>query len=260
MNAALQPKHPRWSNAAAALLAGLAVLATVGALANWLARRPAWDLSRVVVQGDVQHNSEATLRANVLPRLNGNFFSLDLQAAKSAFEQAPWVRKAVVRRAFPNRLIVRLSEHVPAAIMGAEGDSRLVNSFGEVFVANAAEINASLPRFIGDEAQSARMLRAYSALQSPLKLLDASVEELTLRSNGSWLAELDTGASLELGRGEADELARRVTQFASSLGAAAAQVSRKPSDLEAADLRYPQGYALQLRGIRTQPPTASARP
>jgi cell division protein FtsQ len=261
MNAAALPStHPRWTSAAAGLLAGAALLALVGAAAHWAMRRPVWDFSRVQIAGDVQHNSEATLRANVLPRLSGNFFSLDLQAAKTAFEQAPWVRRAVVRRTFPNRLLVHLSEHVPVAIIGAEGDSRLVNSFGEVFVANAAEITADLPRFVGDESQSARMLKLYQTASEPLKLLELAIDELQLRSNGSWVAELDSGATLELGRGEPQEIAQRVAQFTSSLSTAAAQVGRKASDLEAADLRYPQGYALQLRGIKTQSSPVNATP
>ena len=35
---------------------------------------------------------------DALPRLSGNFFSVDLQAGRKAFESVPWVRRAVVRR------------------------------------------------------------------------------------------------------------------------------------------------------------------
>jgi len=53
----------------------------------------------------------------------------------------------VVRRDFPNRLRVELEEHQAVAYWGAEGDSRLLNSFGEVFDANVVEVEQEgLPR------------------------------------------------------------------------------------------------------------------
>jgi cell division protein FtsQ len=50
-------------------------------------------LGGITVQGDVTHNNAVTLRANVAPRLAGNFFTVDLGAARAAFESVPWVRR-----------------------------------------------------------------------------------------------------------------------------------------------------------------------
>jgi len=45
---------------------------------------------------------------------------------------------AVVRRQFPNRLSVVLQEHQAVAYWGAERESLLINSYGEVFEANSS--------------------------------------------------------------------------------------------------------------------------
>ncbi len=96
----------RLMNATAALLAGLGVLAIGAVLALWMARQPVFALRSIRVEGDVARNTAATIRANAMPRLAGNFFSLDLKAAREAFESVPWVRHAVVQRIWPNRLAV----------------------------------------------------------------------------------------------------------------------------------------------------------
>ena len=122
-----------------------------------------------------------TLRANVAPRLSGTFFTMDLTAARLAFEAVPWVRQAVVRREFPNRLKVRLQEHQAVAYWGAEGESRLVNNFGEVFEANLGEVEPeTLPRLMGPNGQAAQVLAMYQTLQPMFDDMDMALEQLEL--------------------------------------------------------------------------------
>ena len=74
-------------------------------------RLPAFGLRGITVTGDVAYNNAVTVRANVAPRLSGNFFTLDLASAREVFETLPWVQHAVVQREFPNRLRVVLRTH-----------------------------------------------------------------------------------------------------------------------------------------------------
>ena len=134
---------------ASVLFVGLA-LGVLAAGAWWVLRYPGFAVSRIVVQGDLVHNNAVTLRANVAPQLAGNFFTVDLRAARAAFEQVPWVRRAQVQRVFPGVLQVHLQEHEAVAYWGAEGGSTLVNTQGEVFEANVGDIEQeSLPRLQG---------------------------------------------------------------------------------------------------------------
>jgi cell division protein FtsQ len=230
----------------------LAVMA-LAALGLWASRHPAFAIRGITVSGDVTHNNAPTLRANVAPHLSGTFFTLDLNRARAAFEAVPWVRQAVVRRDFPNRLRVQLQEHRAVAYWGPEGESRLVNSFGEVFDANLGEVEQeALPRLQGPEAQSAQILAAYQALQPLFESLDMPLEQLELSGRGSWRARLDTGAVIELGAGSLPEVQARSQRFLQTLTQVSARYGRKPEALETADLRHQDGYALRLRGVSTQ--------
>jgi cell division protein FtsQ len=247
------PADVRLMNTAATALFAVAIVALLAAGGWWALRHPIFALAGITVEGDVGHNSVATLRANVAPRLTGNFFTVNLVAARAAFETAPWVRRAVVRREFPNRLRVRLQEHKAVALWGSDnGDGRLVNDFGEIFEANVGDVEADdLPRLAGPDAQSAEVLAMYQALKLLFEPLDLAVQRLALTARGSWEVELDNDAVVELGRGSTQDVMARTQRFVQTLNQVTSRYARTPEALVSADLRHADGYALRLRGVGT---------
>ena len=246
------PQDIRMMNALSLVFGLVFALMMLALLTAWLLRQPRFSLSAISVQGDVKHNNAVTLRANVAPRLTGNFFTVDLAHTRAVFESVPWVRKAVVQRQFPDRLKVVLQEHQAIAYWGAEGDSRLLNSFGEVFEANQGEVDSEeLPQLNGPQGQALLVLQAYRMLAPLFEKLDAVLERLELTGQGSWRARLDSGAVLELGHGSLDDIQVRAQRFVATLSQVASRFGR---DMESADLRYGNGYALKLRGVTTVHP------
>jgi cell division protein FtsQ len=245
------PVDVRLMNITATVLFAACALLLAAALGWWALRHPAFAIGGIVVQGDVSHNSAATLRANVAPRLAGNFFTVDLHQARAAFETVPWVRQAVVRRQFPNKLRVQLQEHRPEALWGADSESRLVNTFGEVFEANPGDVEEDMPRLVGPDGSAAQVLAMYRGLKPLLQRLDLGIEELVLTGRGGWTLHLDSGATVELGRGTTEEVLARSQRFAQTLTQVMAKYGRRPEALVTADLRHTDGYAVKLRGVST---------
>ena len=170
------------------------LLAAVGALVAgvlWLMRSPLFPIRGIQLDGDLLRNNVPTIRANAAPRLAGNFFSVDLQQGRKAFESVPWVRRAVVRRVWPDRLAVRLEEHRAAALWVAQGEQnsgadRLVNSHGEVFDANVGDVeDDGLPKLEGPEGSAAQMLAMVRRVQPALSRLNMDIERLHLLQNAS---------------------------------------------------------------------------
>ncbi len=246
------PLDVRLMNGTASVL--FVVLAVLGlaAVLWWGIRHPMFSIVAIQVHGDLTHNNAVTLRANVTHRLSGNLFTLDLGSARQAFEAVPWVRSAVVRREFPNRLNVQLYEHQPVALWGDEGESRLLNSYGEVFEANVGDVEAdNLPRLSGPADQSAALLSMYRQLVPEFEPLEATVEQLELTDRGSWRVQLDSGTVIELGRGTPAEVIERTRSYVRSVPRATANYGRRPDAVESADLRHVNGYAMRLRGVTT---------
>ncbi len=251
----LMNRATRW----ALILAGFTVLALV---VTWLLRHGNFAIQRIRLEAELNRTSVATVRANALPRLEGNFFTVDLQAARRAFEAVPWVQRAEVQRHWPGQLRVRLVEHKAVALWESADardgrDDRLVGQDGTVFQANPGDVeDENLPRFKGPDGTAAQVWALYGPLSEALAPIGrvaggqqpAAIRLLQLSSKGSWSAELDTGTRLELGRGTQAELLARTESFVRTLPQAVAPF-RRP--VLYADLRHAEGYALRLAGIST---------
>ena len=242
----------RLMNGAAVLLFAVFLGSVALAATRWVSNRSVFALQGITVQGDVGHANVPTVRAHVVSRVAGSFFSIDLAKTRSVFETMPWVRHAVVHRDFPNRLRVQLQEHQVAAYWGDANEPRLLNTFGEVFDANVGEVEIDdLPRLNGPLGQSTAVLAAYRALSPQFAAMDLTIESLELTSQGSWRVGLSGGAVIEAGRGELDEVQARTRHFLKTLTRVLARYQRPAGALESADLRHENGYALRLRGIST---------
>jgi cell division protein FtsQ len=244
------PADVRLMNTVASAVFGVAAVGAAVAGVLWLMRSPLFPIRGIQLDGDLARNSVPTIRANAAPQLAGNFFSVNLQQGRLAFETVPWVRHAVVRRVWPDRLAVRLEEHRAAALwQGEEGADKLVNSYGEVFEANVGDVEEDgLPTLAGPEGSAPAMLALVHRLQQSFARLDLGVERLHLSGRGSWRVELDSGATVILGRGTEDELMARTDRFVRTLTQTTG-AWRAP--LETADLRHTDGYAVRLRGVST---------
>lgn len=251
-NKSPRPFDVKLMNLTASALFMAFALMVVGALTAWAAQHKVFAIGGIEVTGEVTHNNAATLRANVAPRLAGTFFTLDLLSARQAFEAVPWVRKAVVRREFPNRLKVLLQEHHAAAYWGAEGESKMVNNFGEVFEANVGEVDQDyLPRLNGPDGQAAQVLAMYQVLEPLFVDMELTLDQVEMTAHGGWRVHLEEGAAIELGAGSQADVLARTQRFLKTLTQVTSRYGRKPDALETADLRHEDGYAIRLRGVTT---------
>ncbi|MDE2118135.1 MAG: FtsQ-type POTRA domain-containing protein, partial [Betaproteobacteria bacterium] len=132
------------------------VLALYGAL-HYVLHLPVFPLRAVQLSAAPHQVNTAQIEAVVRNEVHGNFFTVDLESTRRAFEKLPWVRKVSVRRHFPWRLEVSLEEHVALAHWNG---TELVNTHGEVF-AGAAE--QELPKFIGQPDTAAEVALVYNA-------------------------------------------------------------------------------------------------
>lgn len=215
----------------------------------WAVRHPVWSVAAIEVHGDLTHQNTATLRAHMGNRLRGSFLTLDLVEVQAVFESVPWVRKAVVQREFPNRIKVTLEEHQAVAWWGNSGDGRMVNRQGEVFEAGADDDDTDhMPELWGPDGQAPRVKALHEKLGPVFAPLAASIQRLELTAQGGWRVGLDSGARIELGRGEPDELMARASRMVQTVEQVTRQHGRS---LQAADLRYPSAYAVRLHGVTT---------
>lgn len=237
-------------NAAAGTLLGLFVLALLGGGLWWLAQRPMFTLKEIRIEGmetELRRVNASTVRSTALPRIKGNFFTANLGAVRAAFEAVPWVRKAAVRREWPNRLVVTLEEHVPLGTWGQEG--RLLSEQGEIFVANLAEAeeDGDLPEFAGPAGSEKEVMMRYRELQAWFAPVNLAPGAVHLSGRYAWAVKLDNGMTVELGR---EQTSTTLKERVERLVAVYPQlVARLQDRIENVDMRYPNGMALKAGGL-----------
>jgi cell division protein FtsQ len=112
-----------------------------------------------------------------------------------------------------------------------------------------------LPSFRGPDGSSPRVLAMYQRLQPEFERLDMNVDGVALSGRGSWRVELDSGAEVELGRGDEAEVLARTDRFVRTVPQ---MTSRFQRPLAYADLRHIDGYAVKLKGVTTTLPPAQS--
>jgi len=237
--------NPRLLNLAASTLTGIALVLFGYAGMLLLLRSPLFPLREVVVESALQHAARDEIEVAV-EGFGGNFFAVDLGAVRARLEQVPWVRRVDVRRVWPDRLAVRIEEHVAFARWG---DSGLVNTFGEAFAASIDAASAArMPLFAGPSGTEALVTQRFRRFAELLAPLSDAPERIVLTMRHAWQLRLASGLDIELGRDGADGVEQRLARFVAAYPESLGKLGRK---YEHVDLRYPNGFALRVAGWKS---------
>jgi cell division protein FtsQ len=209
------------------------------------------NLKKIFIHGDLSHHDISSFRRNIIPNIRGNFFTINLENMQQDFESLPWIHSATVKRVFPNQIDIHIQEHKPIAIWGARDDFKMINAAGVLFDSSMDDEYDNLPQLIGPEGQNGLMLAVYSKLNTILKPLKVKLVKIELSMRGSWVATLEGGARLELGRGSIDTLAERIKNFTDTVEIVTSGFNKNITTLQYADIRHSNGYALKINGITT---------
>lgn len=222
------------------LLGGSVLLAWAAVTA--LQRLPVFPLRQLVVTTPVEQVNRLQIEHAARATLTGNFFTVDLAGVRESFERLPWVRRADVRRRWPDTVELRVEEHQAVARWTPlEGEARLVNDHGEVFAATST--SKSLPVFAGPEGSADRVLERYADFTEGLRPLGRHPVAVTLSSREAWQLKLDDGVVLDLGRDQPKHpLSERIERFVATYNIARGYFK---TALGAIDMRYPNGFALR---------------
>ncbi len=218
------------------LAIALVTMPVVAVLNGWIAGSR-WPMRHLAVTGEFGQVSEMQVRAAVMPYVGNGFFAVDLGRLRNQLAALPWVKHVEVRKRWPDRLEVSLSEYRPLAHWGA---GRMLSEHGELFPAPEG-VQANMPHFLAPDARTSEMMAFYSQAKPLFLGTGQSVDTVVLSARGSWNLVLSDGTRIEVGRGDPQT---RLQRFARMLP----RINNKDGRvIERADLRYTNGFALSWR-------------
>lgn len=236
--------NPRLLNAVAGFLTGVAVLMFIVVALRLLLRSQLLPLREIDVRGKLVHTSPAALKRVIEESVRGNFFAVDLATVRVALQNLPWVRTVDVRRVWPDRLRVTITERVALARWG---DVALIDRYGDLF---SGHTQAKLPVLAGPPGTEREVAQRYVRFAALVAPIGSPVIGVTLSPRYAWSLRLADGLEIELGRGRArDPVITRLQRFVSLYPALLKDLGRR---IAYVDLRYPDGFAVRPAGTATR--------
>lgn len=241
---------PRLVNALADILGLFGLFVLLFAAGYWVLSRPVFPVRAVLIATPLGQVTSAQVSYAARSAIKGNFFTVDLVSVRSAFEKLPWVRRAEVRRIWPDTLELKIEEQEAVAywMEPESGDTRLVNKQGEVFYASSAN---EMPVLSGAEGTTPRILKAYQDF-APLVRPLGRLAEVSMNERQAWTLKMDSGLSIVVGREQngisIEQLLSRFTEVYANVK------GRFPGKVALADLRYPSGFTLKSANAVVLPP------
>jgi cell division protein FtsQ len=224
---------PRLLNWIANFLFALSVVLFLYAMLFVVVHLPIFPIREVKVDGQLAHVNREQIKLIVAKHLKGNFFTLNLEKTRDAFEKLPWARNVSVRRQWPDKLNVVIEEHQALARWG---NIALVNTHGELF---QAATDGELPVFYGPGDGVMEVTTNYGAYSQVMNQANLRIAQVSLSPRRAWEIKTDKGLVIALGR---EDMQARLTKFAHAYQSTLSQLNVK---VMYADLRYSNGFAVR---------------
>ena len=111
-------------------------------------------IDRVDVMGEGRLH-EADVRKALGVYAGDYLFGVDMEGAQARVESLSWVDRAIIRRLWPDRIVVQIIERQPYALWQDEGVVQVVDVSGEVITDADPSRFTDLTLFVGEQSRFA---------------------------------------------------------------------------------------------------------
>ncbi|MDD3608265.1 MAG: FtsQ-type POTRA domain-containing protein [Halothiobacillaceae bacterium] len=231
----------------------------------WLMAPQTLPVRQVQVDGVHQHLEADQLRARVEAEIARGFLAMNLDRAREAVGEVPWVDEVVLVREWPDTLRIQVTEHVPLARWGG---GQVMNVRGELFSPPIDDFVLALPALSGAQGRHWALWERYLTLREVLGEVGLGLGGVREDERGSLSLLLANGVVLRTGR---QDVEARVQRFLEVYPAALKEHIARVGSI---DLRHTNGFAVSWReppaageqslhkdsgSVRPVPPTGPAR-
>ncbi|PLX62034.1 cell division protein FtsQ/DivIB [Sedimenticola selenatireducens] len=192
-------------------------------------------LKLVRIDGELRNLDRRELEQAVGAVVDGNFFTVDLDAVRAAALKLAWVDQVTVRRIWPDTLNMWVEEQQQLARWG---DSQLVNGRGGVFTPESEALKTELPSLAGPADSATEIVARYQRMGSRFAALKLDIDRLVMDGRGAWTVGFKQGMELKLGHTDTEARVDRFVRLYPMLEQA------EKRRVKRVDMRYANGVAV----------------
>ncbi|MGI9247663.1 MAG: cell division protein FtsQ/DivIB [Woeseiaceae bacterium] len=202
------------------------------------------EISSIQISGPFQRVTALQIEEAISNEIDAGFVGADLDLIQDRIAALPWIDQARVARRWPSRISITVTEQVPAAIWDESG---LLNTRGELFVAESRHPPAELPRLSGPDDRSTEVATRYLEVRDQLIPAGLDLRRVHLDARGSWEMTLNNGIEVRLGRRDVGD---RTDLF---LDVVADIIAGRSQEIDYVDMRYGNGFTIGWNGGENTP-------
>jgi cell division protein FtsQ len=225
-----------WRGLAGGIGAGVLAAGLLGYTYHALTQPGRLPLRVVEINGNFNRLDRDDIRETVRGAMDGGFLTVDMAAVRRAVRAMPWVAEVSIRRVWPDRLQMHVTEEQPLARWGEDA---LINTGARVFRPKSLAGHEGMPRLRGPDGSETRVVDFYRAVAPSLAARGLQLQELALDERRHWWLHLNEDLVVSLGR---EHLEERLAQFLRVYPSLAADDARRPVRI---DMRYAHGFAVR---------------
>ena len=244
----------------------IAVIAIVVIAAGWFAVK--WfyapgnfPIRKIELVKQLKHQKSDELQQVAANAIDGGFFSMNVDVFREKLLLLPWVENVSVRKVWPNKLLVSITERTPASRWLSLDEQRMnnksinnmqeLNTHWKALLSNegvifSPEITQSqrtkfmnLPLFSGPNKSAHKVLQQCIAFLKIIKSMDITMQHCAMDARHAWKIELASSLIVNLGK---YEVMKRLQRFVDVFSQ---QLNEYLPYVRYADLRYSNGFSVK---------------
>lgn len=188
----------------------------------------------IQLAGTFEHLDQGEVEKTLQTYIGQGFFSLDIQQLQRSLHEKPWTDSVSVRRVWPDRIRVIITEKKPVARWD---EKHLLSDRAKVYLADTGGF-AHLPLVHAMNHRPEWVLRQFYALDARFTSVDERVQSLRVDSRGALEVELIDGLQIKIGRSDIERKIERLIRIYTR------QIVPRREQIERLDLRYSNGFAV----------------
>ena len=254
---------PRALNLFSLIIGSLTFLYFLFLCYSWIISNNHFALKNVVIEvvnNDNPHIDTQEIQQAIKTTLNGTILSTDLKMMVELILDNPWVEHVVIRRVWPNTIVLRLQER---RIIALWNNKYLISELGKVTkipVSDYRKVEKKLGCYLikieGPRNFLSKIVARAEITNNLLTTINKKLLHLRLTEQFSWEAKTTGGMTLRFGGDDLQEpMYYRLENFAKSYSNLANKLAEKgigSTEIQYVDLRYAKGFALKTRNKKTK--------
>ena len=230
---------------------------------SWIVSHNHFTLKHVVlevVNNDNPNIDTKEIQQAIKNTLNGTTLSTNLEMMVELILDNPWVEQVVIRRVWPNTIVLRLQER---RIIALWNNKYLISEFGEVTNIPAShhkkveeELGCYLLKIEGPKDFLSKIVARAEIANNLLTTINKKLLHLRLTEQFSWEGKTTEGMTLRFGGDDLQgPMQYRLENFTKSYPNLVNKLEKKDTglpEIHYVDLRYAKGFAIRTKNKKNK--------